>query len=417
MIDALAGRLGLALAIGLLVGLERGWRERNAADRTRTAGIRTYGISGLLGGVTALLSIAMDAPSIFATSFLVFGLILTVYMLREAVADNNFSVTATLSGLAVFGLGALAVAGDHMVAAAGGTALAAVLASRDLLHRFLKRLSWEELRAALILAAMTAIVLPLLPNYTIDPWNGVNPRQIWVFTILVATLSYAGYVATRLLGSGRGLLLTSLLGAIVSSTAVTVALARRTQVSQVATVGAAALAAAVSICRVCLIVAMVGPTVLVHVALSALSAAATFVIVGVLLLLRGRSKEVSDMEVTNPFELMPLLAFAAGFAAVAAASAYLTDVVGVAGMLVASTVSGLVDVDVAVLNALRLTDAPQATAPGATSAIADAILLALLANTGGRVVLSAFAGRWQFSMPYLLTSLLAAGVGVTVYTI
>lgn len=408
-----AARLALALAIGLLVGLERGWRERDAPDRSRTAGIRTYGISGLLGGIFALLARAIGAPSILVAGFLAFGAILTIYKLREAVADEDFSVTAVIAGLAVFGLGALAVAGNDLLAASGGTALAALLASREVLHGFLKRLSWEELRAALILAAMTAIVLPLLPDRAVDPWNGVNPRQIWQFTILVAALSYAGYVAMRLFGQERGLLLSSLLGAIVSSTAVTVALARRATDAPNAMAGAAALAAAVSIVRVCLIVAVAAPTVLLGVALPALAAAAVFAASGSLLLFRSQPVAADPMKVRNPFELIPLLGFAASFAAIAAASAYLTKVLGATGMLAASAVSGTFDVDVAVLSAVRQLGA--GAAPDAASAVVHAVLLALLANAGGRAFLATLAGGRWFAARYVPVSLLAAAVGAVIH--
>ena len=161
MTEELAARLGLALAIGLLVGLERGWQERDAPDRSRTAGIRTYGISGLLGGVLALLAASTGSQAILITGFVIFALVLALYKLREAVADEDYSVTAVVAGLGVFALGALAVVGDYRLAAGGGAALAAVLASREVLHGLLNRMTWEELRAALILAVMTAIVLPV----------------------------------------------------------------------------------------------------------------------------------------------------------------------------------------------------------------------------------------------------------------
>lgn len=417
MTDEDAARLALALAIGLLVGLERGWRERDAPDRSRTAGIRTYGISGLLGGVFALLSEAMAAPSILVAGFFAFALVLTLYKLREAVADEDFSVTAVIAGLAVFALGALAVSGDHALAAGGGAALAAVLASREVLHGFLKRLSWEELRAALILVVMTAIVLPLLPDRAVDPWNGVNPRQIWLFTILVAALSYAGYVATRLLGEGRGLVFSSLLGALVSSTAVTVALARRAAEAPAAMAGAAALAAAVSILRVCVIVAVTAPAVLTRVAAPALAAALVFAAAGSLLLMRRQEVTADGMKVKNPFELAPLLGFAAAFAAIAAASAYLTDALGVRGMLAASAVSGVFDVDVAVLSAVRQLGAGFGPVLPDASGVVDSVLLALLANAAGRVLLAALAADWRFSVRYLSASLLAAGAGAMIRAI
>lgn len=416
MTEELAGRLALALAIGLLVGLERGWRERDAPDRSRTAGIRTYGIAGLLGGLFALLSAAMDAPAIFVSGFLVFASILALYKLREAIADGDYSATAVIAGLAVFALGALAVAGDRVLAAGGGAALAAVLASREVLHGFLKRLSWEELRSALILAVMTAIVLPLLPDRTIDPWGGVNPRQIWLFTILVAALSYAGYAATRLWGQERGLLLSSLFGAVVSSTAVTVALARRAEEAPRAMAGAAAFAATVSILRVCLIVAVAAPALLASVAAPALSAALVFSAAGSLLLFRMQAVATDGMTVGNPFDLAPLLGFAASFAVIAAASAYLTDIMGVTGLLATSALSGMFDVDVAVLTAVRQID-PVSGTESAASGVVDSILLALLANAAGRAFLASLAGNPSFSIRYLAATLLAAATGVLVHSL
>ena len=125
--DQLIAQLGLALAIGLLVGLERGWRERDAPDRSRTAGLRTFGLVGLLGGIFAALSEALGSGVLIA-GFLGFAAIFAWFSAREAEHDQNFSVTGVVAGLIVFALGALAVVGDTRTAAAGGAALAAVLA-------------------------------------------------------------------------------------------------------------------------------------------------------------------------------------------------------------------------------------------------------------------------------------------------
>ena len=127
--DALLPRLGLALAIGLLVGLERGWRERDAPDRSRTAGIRTYAISGMLGGVFAALAESLDAVSILVAGFLGFVAVFASFKAREAAFDDDFSVTGVIAGLGVFALGALAVSGDHQAAAGGGAALAGIVAN------------------------------------------------------------------------------------------------------------------------------------------------------------------------------------------------------------------------------------------------------------------------------------------------
>ncbi|MBN9278592.1 MAG: MgtC/SapB family protein, partial [Hyphomicrobium sp.] len=224
--ESLIAKLGLALAIGLLVGLERGWRERDAPDGARTAGIRTYAITGLLGGLFAALARSLEAPSLLIAGLLAFTAVFAWYKSREAIHDADFSVTGVVAGIGVFVLGALAVVGDQRAAAASGTALAVLLASRDLLHGLLRRISWLELRASLVLAVMTSIVLPVLPSQAIDPWGGFNPRQVWIFAVLTAAISFLGYIAVRVLGTTRGALLGGLAGAVVSSTAVTLALAR-----------------------------------------------------------------------------------------------------------------------------------------------------------------------------------------------
>ena len=168
---------------------------------------------------------------------------------REAEHDDDFSVTGVIAALSVFALGGLAVAGDYRAASAGGAALAAVLASREVLHGLVRRLSWIELRSALMLAVMTAIGLPLLPDRAIDPWGGFNPWEVWFFTVLTAAISYLGYIAVKVLGSAKGLLVSGLAGALVSSTAVTVAFARTAKAggNPRPLSGAAALAAMVSV--------------------------------------------------------------------------------------------------------------------------------------------------------------------------
>lgn len=336
--ETLILRLGLALAIGLLVGLERGWRERAAPDGSRTAGVRTYGISGLLGGVMAALAVTFQAGSVFIVGFLAFSLVFGWFKSHESEHDRNFSVTGVFAGMTVFALGALAVAGDYRAAAAGGAALAGVLASRDMLHRLLERLTWIELRSALVLSVMTAIGLTVLPNRPIDPWGGLNPWEIWVFTVLTAAISYLGYIAVRMFGSSKGLLVSGLAGALVSSTAVTVAFARNAKAggNSAALAGAAALAAMVSVLRVTIIVLVVQPQVIRIIGPAALSAAAIFAVCGLALLARGKGQGEAGPLSRNPFELGPLLLFAALFAVVATASAALVGQLGSSSLVATS---------------------------------------------------------------------------------
>ena len=406
--DALLARLGLALAIGLLVGLERGWRERDAPDQSRTAGIRTYGLSGLLGGIFAALAETFQTASVLIAGFLAFTAVFAIYKAREAAHDEDFSVTGVIAGLGVFALGALAVSGDHLAAAGAGAALAGILASRDVLHQVLKRLTWIELRSALILAAMTAIVLPLLPNRALDPWGGLNPWEIWFFTVLTAAISYLGYVATRIFGTTRGLIVSAVTGAMVSSTAVTLSLARTAQTTgnPYPMAGAASLAAMVSVARVCIVVALIEPSVLMAVAPAAVAAAFGFGLCAAALLIRRDDGAAVDAPTRSPFDLGSLLVFAVLFALVSMANAVLVRTIGTEGLVATSAVSGAIDVDVAVLSVLRLvgTSTTAATAGAA-------VLAAVFVNSVLKVVLAAASAPLLFSLSLLVATAVAAVLG------
>ena len=224
----LVGRLAVALAIGLVIGIERGWKQRGEAEGERAAGLRTLALSGLLGGIWGALALNAGQAGVIALAlaFTAFTAAIAVFRYREMVHEKTFGATTVVAAMLAFALGALAVLGDKTAAAAAGVAAALLLALKSALHEWVKRLTWEELRAGLILAAMTVILLPLLPDRELSPTFPVNPHEIWLLTILIAALSFAGYVAIRLAGPSIGVLLSGLAGGLVSSTAVTLNMAR-----------------------------------------------------------------------------------------------------------------------------------------------------------------------------------------------
>src|SRR6185312_14060266 len=139
---------------------------------------------------------------------------------------QNMSVTSVVAGMLTFLLGTMAVTGELLVAVACAVAITILLALRDQLHRWVATLTWPEIRAVLILLAMSFLLLPILPNRTIDPWNSINPYEIWLLAILIAAISFSGYVAVRVFGDQLGLVLTAIAGGLASSTATTLAFAR-----------------------------------------------------------------------------------------------------------------------------------------------------------------------------------------------
>jgi uncharacterized membrane protein (DUF4010 family) len=259
---------------------------------------------------------------------------------------------------------------------------------------------------------MTAIILPLLPNRAIDPWGGFNPWEVWFFTVLTAAISYFGYVAVRVFGATRGLIVSAVTGAIISSTAVTVALGRAAKADQPALpfAGAASLAAMISIVRVCLVVAIVQLQVLALFGPAALAAAAAFGASGMLMLIRRGENGPIAPPMHSPFELAPLLLFAVLFAVVATVNSALAGHVGTGGLLATAAISGAVDVDVAVLSTLRLVGTSATTATAG-----EAVLAAVAANALLRLVLGMVAGPLRFWLPLAAATALAGSLGVATF--
>jgi len=222
--EELIRRLAVALAIGLLVGAERHWRERTASPGQRTAGVRTFALIGLSGGIMAALAASagpLGGAVLLAAGVIALIVVLLPFALLEAQAESNFSATSMVAAIGTYALGALAVDGQTEAAGAAAVAMTAVLAARDQLHGLMARVTWAEMRSAILLLSMTLVALPLVPDRPISWLAGVNPHRAWMLAILLAGISYLGYLAVKLGGEKRGLLLAGAAGGLVSSTAVT----------------------------------------------------------------------------------------------------------------------------------------------------------------------------------------------------
>ena len=153
----LFSRVALALGIGLLFGLERGWRTRNDRAGSRTAGIRTFAISGLLGGITGAIAQQWNAGDTIAgalvlvAGFATYAAVITAFARDENRAEGIFSATTTIAGLLSYLLGAYALIGDVRIAGGVAVAATAILAIRDELHGWVAKVTWPELRSGLVL--------------------------------------------------------------------------------------------------------------------------------------------------------------------------------------------------------------------------------------------------------------------------
>jgi uncharacterized membrane protein (DUF4010 family) len=403
-------RLAVALAIGLLTGLERGWQMRDEEAGKRVAGVRTFAISGLLGGIAAAVAIKTDAV-VLGLMFLGFAAALTTFYWLEATATKNLSVTSLVAGLLTFALGAYAVLGELPVAVAGAVAMTLLLLLREPLHRWLTSLKWEEIRAILILLAMTFLLLPVLPNRAIDPWGALNPYEIWLFAILIAAISFAGYVAVRLFGDRLGVIAAAFAGGLASSTATTLTLARlgrQEKGSARLLAGGILIAGMVMIIRVGVLAAVLNPQLLVPLAAPLGAAALVFAVVAAILLLRNPAGEPLDLKLTNPLQLGIALRFAAFIAVVTLATKLVGNLASGAGTLAVAAISGMVDVDAVTISMARL--------GGVSAEIAtQAILIVVAVNTIAKSGLAWWTGGPRIGAFIGAASLLALAAGAAAF--
>jgi uncharacterized membrane protein (DUF4010 family) len=403
-------RLGLALAIGLLIGTERGWREREGAAGSRTAGIRTYALSAMLGGVfAALVPHAGQWPLAFGA--LAFGWAFTWFQWRETQAEKNFSVTGVVAGLLTFALGAYAVLGDTTVAAAAGIAVVGVLASREGLHALLRKITWPELRAAIVLLAMTFLLLPVLPNEAVDPWGALNPYKLWLLTILIATVSFAGHIAVRVLGEKSGILIASAAGAMVSSTLVTLNNARRAREegkeSSPMLSAATLVAWSVSLARTVIIAASLNVALLSPLAAPAGAALAVLLLgAGLFAWQAHATKTPCEKVLGNPFSLRTVLLFGLLLAVVTLAAKVVEAEFHGVGLLPLAAIAGATDID-----PITLAMADMARTSVGPNLAALAILVGLAANAAFRAIFPVTIGGSRFGVPLAIVAAAAIGVG------
>lgn len=406
-----AERLALALAIGFLVGVERGWRERDIAEGGRAAGIRTYALTGLLGGLAGLLSAAVGGWA-FATLGLPFAAAFIWFKAREAADAHDHSVTAIVAALLVFGLGAYAVLGDWRVASGAAVVVTGLLAFKDVLHGWLRKLTWEELRSALVLLAMSFVALPLLPDRGLGPHGVFNPYELWLLTILLAGVSFAAYALVKVFGPSRGLIAASLAGALVSSTAVTMNLARvaRDDPDHVRlAAGCALFAGGVMALRIVGVVAVLAPSLLWPLAPTLGAFAMVSGVAGLLAVgRRGWTGSAGGWPMKSPFEFGLVLKLAVVLGLVMAAARVLSAVYGAQGLLPLSALAGLVDVDAVALAAARMT-----TNEGLDASLAaQAILLAAAVDSASKTAIAVVIGGRRFGGLFALGTLAAGAVAL-----
>lgn len=401
-----------ALAAGLLIGAERGWQERNSEDGRLAAGIRTFALTGLLGGFAMLLGERFGVVA-WAVVFVGFAALVLASYFGDLLQNGDKGLTSEVAMLITFILGSLAVAGHPPLAAAGAVAVALLLSLKRTLHGALRQLSEAELSAVLKLLFISLVLLPALPNQGYGPWQAFNPYVTWWMVVLIAGLGFAAYVAIRLVGARHGLLFTALLGGIVSSTAMTVTLARLNQQRGLHAMLACGLLAtsALMFPRVLLEVGLINTQLLPRL-LWPLGVTALVYAGGALVYFRlagSLSEENAEPALKNPFELGSALRFAALLVLILFLAEGARRWLGDAGVYLVALLSGLADVD-----PITLTLARSAKAELAPQVAVHGIFLAVLSNSLIKGLLIALIGGRELALRTL--PVMAAGLltGATV---
>ncbi len=400
-------QIGSALAVGILIGIERGWQLRGAQEGMRVAGIRTFSLLGLAAGLAGLLG-ATDYELVALSIIIAAAAITALGYWHTIKTDGVVDATSPVAAMVTLALGFLGGSGEPALAVAGGAIVTLILALRSELHRFLGALDEADLKAFARYAVIALAVLPFLPEDRFGPYDAWDGQTLWLVVIIVTGFSFVGYVANRIFGAKRGTIATAIIGGAYSSTAVTQSFSQRLGSGQGGSAENAgiALATAVMYLRVIVLVALIATPLLSHFIVLVSPALIIGFIVSYLLY-RKAEHSTGPAPPGNPIALLPALTFVAIVAAAAVAARWVQEAFGEQGIAVLLFLMGSMDVDASIVTAGGLE-------PGtiANNLAALAIAGTILANMAVKLGVTIAFGRSAAKQ-----AALALGASMAVLTI
>jgi len=400
-----------AFGVGLLIGIERGWQGRVKEEGDRVAGIRTFALTGIFGGIIGIIS-GHFGEWLLAAALLSFATVVAITYFVGVKESDDIGFTTSVALLITFSLGIWATFGNHAWVFIVAVLVLALLGYKPDIHKWIRNIETKEIYAGIKLLIISVILLPLLPDKGYGPYEALNPYWLWLMVVLITGLSFLGYLAISHFGDRIGVLLTALTGGLASSTAVTLSLAnmaKRTSVSNIFMAGVL-IASGIMFIRVVIEVTVVNakllymlwPPILVMFALNLL---------GILWLLRSdRKKEnekSSPMKIENPFQLSTALKFGVLLGVILVLSEVMKEWLGDEGIYILSVVSGLMDVD-----AITLSLSKMATGELPEKVAATAIVLATITNTIIKGLMFAFITKIRLSVKLILVLAISSAGGL-----
>jgi len=379
----------LALAIGLILGIERE-RAKSDSPEHDPLGSRTFALIALLGAVVAHVGDGVLGGVIAVAAV---GLVLLGYArTRLGERGSGVGTTTEFAAVVTFALGHMTRT-EPLLAGMLAVVTLAMLALKPRIHQFAKAgISQQEMAASLTFLVIAFVILPLLPNRAVDPWGLVNPARLWLVVVLIAGIGFGSYIAVRAFGAGWGLPLAGLTGGLVSSTAATLSLSRRSREDETVVAPAAigiVLANVASAAAQIGIVALVAPALIEAVLpVLGLPVLVGLVAAAIAHVALGESRDSGAIALGNPLALRATLVFAALLGVVLIAVSAASRVFGEAGVLITSAIGGTTDVHAVTLAVANLFDVGAIPPTGAV----HAILVAFSANMAVKLALAAWAG-------------------------
>lgn len=349
-------RMGLILLLGFLVGLERGWSFQKKKEGERTAGIRTFTLIALSGGLWGLLH-SHVGDLLLGIALLGFILIIMMGYYQQAHKTGKLGLTTEMAAFLTFTVGIAVIKGYLLLSVTITILMVLLLSIKPGLHRWIKTIEPTELYSGIVFLIISAILLPLLPNRGFGPWEVWNPFELWGMVVLIAGISYAGYFSMKYLGKEKGLLFTSFTGSLVSSLAVTVTLGRfseKVKSTDVLITGIL-IATFTALGRVLLLAALFNYSLLPLIAPSVAAMAITALAAAVWIQLNSETKKSTNkFTLRNPLQLSTAVPFGLLLALVMFLSEFSSQWFGTPGIYGLSILSGMVDIDSITLTLLDM---------------------------------------------------------------
>ena len=414
-VDRTMGRLGVALAIGLLVGLQRQFAKQGDDDDL-FAGVRTFALVGMAGGLSATLAIASGSAIPLATGFVVIGVVVAIGYLG-GIRQGSLGLTTEVAAIVTFLAGAVAGYGGLTIATAVGVATTALLAAKPYTQEFISRLDRQDVEATIQFAVMAALILPILPREALGPapFDAASPFKVGLMVVFILGLSFLGYVLIKFVGARRGIGLTGILGGLVSSTAVTLTMSERSK-SSAGLVRALAMAVllawTIMYGRVLVEIGVVNsgllPETIIPIGVGGAIVAAWAAFVAIRRNDTVDDQDADDERFSNPFSLGPAFQFGLLYGIVLIGSKALSMYLGETGVYVGALASGVADVDAITLSMAELS---RGNGELSDSTAANAIVLAAASNTlvkGGLVWTISSAGMRKLVAPAVVGAVVAS---------